>query len=187
MSDPAAPLLQLVALEAGLAALAVVAGFGLAAVPNVELVTFIVFLTGALFGVKSGVRVGVIASVAYGLLSPYGLPDPLLLTALVLGRVWIGALGGWFRPALHDGERWRRVLLFAAGGALGSLGFHALTNVALGITMSAWRTVLLGAIPFALIGIASNIVVFAILGVPCLEIARHIPIPGLVTFFRERK
>jgi hypothetical protein len=180
LRDPAAHRVQLIVYEAALAALAVTVGFVLAAVPNVELFTLVVFLAGVLLGRASGARVGVLAALVYGLLSPYGLPDPILLTALLLSRLCIGVLGGSLRVWLLAGPRAKRVALFAVAGLLSSLIFQVLTNLAIGLTVGQWRVVLAGAVPYALVNMASNVASFSLLGVSTVDVVRRLPIPILL-------
>jgi len=173
--------IQRIVLEAALAALAVVSSLVLAVIPNVELFTFVVFLSGVLLGPASGARVGLIAALAYGIVNPYGLPTIPLLAALVLARVLTGIVGGLMRPALLRARVLRRLVLFAAAGLLTTFVFDSLTNLSLVITIGQPRAVLVGALPFAVIHHLNNLVVFPILGASSLEVARSLPIPGLVT------
>lgn len=171
--------LKLIALEAALAALAIAVGYALNAIPNVELFTFVVFLSGALLGTRSGMRVGALAAIGYGLLNPYGLPGPPLLAALIISRMLIGLLGGILRPGLLVSSRPRRAAMFIAGGVVSTLLFQALTNVALALTLGQWRATFIGAAPFALTQLAWNAALFPVLGVACVDVARQLPIPGL--------
>jgi hypothetical protein len=181
LRSSAAGELQLVALEAALAALAIAVGFALTALPNVELFTFVVFLSGVLLGSRSGMRVGGLAAIGYGLLNPYGLPGPPLLAALVVSRMLIGIAGGWARPVVLGGSLARRTaaLVLAAVGC--TLVFQTLTTIALAITLGQWRATLVGAVPFALWNLAWNVAFFPVLGVACVDVARRLPIPGLTS------
>jgi len=174
-----ARIVRLIAFEAGLAALAVGVGFALAFLPNVELFTFTVFLSGVLLGPFAGARVGVLAGLVYGLLNPYGLPSPVLLAALLGSRAVIGVLGGLLRgsilrsgPRVADGT-------FLVGGLLSTLVFQGLTTLAVAVTFGSWKAVILGAIPYALVNLAVNLVVFPLLGPSSVGAARRLPIPGL--------
>ena len=61
-----------VALISILAALAIGGNYALSAIPNVELSSVMVFLSGFLFGPLIGVLVGLIAMTIYQLFSPFG-------------------------------------------------------------------------------------------------------------------
>jgi len=179
LRSAAAGELQLVALEAALAALAIASGYALAALPNVELVTFVVFLSGVLLGSRSGMRVGALAAIGFGLLNPNGLPGPPLLTALVVSRMLIGIAAGWFRPVVLTGSVTRRVVGLVAAAFACTLVFQTLTTIALALTLGQWRATLVGAVPFALTNLAWNVAFFPVLGVACVDVARQLPIPGL--------
>ncbi len=56
---------------------AVGAGYLLAGVPNVELMTLVIALSGAALGLRAGALSGILAAAIYSLGSPYGLPNPL--------------------------------------------------------------------------------------------------------------
>lgn len=169
---------RLITVEAGLAALAVAVGFALVALPNVELVTFVVFLAGVLLGPVAGARVGALAALVYGILNPYGLPSPIILAALLLSRMGIGVLGGLFRGwILH--HRGGRDGAFLLGGFLSTLLFQGLTTLAIAATLNSWGPVFIGGLPFAFVNLAVNLVVFPLLGASSVDAARRLPIPGL--------
>ncbi len=181
---------RLATLEAAFAALAVAAGFVLAVVPNVELFTFIVFLSGVLLGSVSGIRVGILASIAYGLLSPYGLPGVPLLVALVVSRGVVGWLGGAMSPLLGadrddpEGDAdglaiARRAAAWAMGGLIATAVFQALTTLAVAYTVGAWRATVLAAVPYAVVALVCNVLVFPLLGTHVHRVARRLPIPEL--------
>lgn len=174
---PHTRIVRLITLEAGLAALAVGVGFALAFLPNVELFTFTVFLAGVLLGPFAGARVGVLAGLVYGLLNPYGLPGPILLGALLGSRALIGVLGGLLRGAILGTARGDGG--FLVGGLLSTLIFQGLTTLAVAATFGSWKAVIVGAIPYALVNVAVNLVVFPLLGPSSVAAARRLPIPGL--------
>lgn len=74
-------------------------GYALALVPNVELVTAMIFLSGVLMGVKRGIFVGIIGEFLFSALNPVGsglLFPPMLITQ-VISMGFIGAVGGLLR------------------------------------------------------------------------------------------
>jgi hypothetical protein len=173
--------------EAALAALAAASGYLLVAVPNVELFTFAVFLSGVLLGPVPGARVGLLASAVFRILTPFGPPPLPLLVALLLGGVLVGVVGGLLRPVLFGVGRIPRTILLVGAGALCTLLTQALTNSAVALTIGQWKATLVGAIPFVLTNLLCNVVVFPVLGTACIEAAPHLPIPGLVPEPRERR
>lgn len=151
---------------------AVGAGYLLAAVPNIELMTLIVALCGGVLGSRAGCVCGALSAVIYSLGSPFGLPVPVMLAAQAVGLGAAGVLGGALGNrvlAEHYKRRRRAVWLWSVAIGLGStLIYDCLTNLAI---IAAFETpaavVLAGAIPFALIHLGSNAVVFGAL-VPLL-------------------
>lgn len=81
-------------------ALAVGLGFSLMLVPNVELITVIVFLSGLTLGWRWGMVVGGTAIFIYSGLNPMGsgLSFPPLFLAQIIAMWFVGAMGGVLRP-----------------------------------------------------------------------------------------
>lgn len=137
----------------------------------VEIFSVAVFLSGTIVGVAWGVWIGAVARLVFSVANPYGPPHPWVLVAQIVGSAAIGALGGAARPLLLSGsptrpplsDRWRVVVL-AALGLVGTLVYDFATNVAQGVAFGAIKaTLALAAIP-SLQHIASNTVLFAVVG-----------------------
>lgn len=147
---------------------AIGAGYFLAGVANVELMTLITALCGATLGWRLGAACGAVAAGVYSLGSPYGLPAPLLLAGQMAGLACAGVMGAWAGPVVLRagavGRRLRASLLAAAAGFAATLAFDLLTNLAITGTLDlpVWK-VLAGAVPFVLIHVGVNTVVFALL------------------------
>ncbi|MCB9514961.1 MAG: hypothetical protein H6693_02075 [Candidatus Latescibacteria bacterium] len=129
------------------AALAAALGFLLAPVPNVELVTFSLFVAGSALGPTGGAAASLIAIALYYGLNPYGssLAFPLLFGAQLVAGLWIAALGAlcgqlWrgLPSAARDGWAGRALLLpFALAAALALPLLPALSFALLG--GGAWQ------------------------------------------------
>ncbi len=147
---------------------AVGAGYLLSGVPNVELMTLIIALCGGALGARPALAAGILAAVVYSLGSPFGLPVPLMLAAQALGfgcAGVLGALGG--NRVLRCHYKGQRIcaLLWAVATGLGStIIFDLLTNLAIigAFDMNA-AVVMAGAVPFFLLHVGSNAVIFAVL------------------------
>jgi hypothetical protein len=107
------------------AALSAALGFLLAPVPNVELLTFSIFVGGSLMGARAGVTAALLAAGLYFGLNPYGssLAFPLLFLAQLIGAsiiALLGALHARLMPPGRGGSLGRRLLIlpFAALAAL---------------------------------------------------------------------
>ena len=79
---------------AAFVAITVVLGYVFAFIPNVELVTASIFLSGYLLGSKKGVLIGIVAEFLFSLLNPYGAANPPLLLAQLIAMAIVGYSGG---------------------------------------------------------------------------------------------
>ncbi len=150
---------------AAFVAVAVVVGYLLAPIPNVELVTATCFAAGYCLGAPGGVLVGAMAEFLFAGLHPMGSSVGLLLIAQMLGMALAGFAGGKASLVLRDLQSLasRRILLVV--GALITFVFDLLTNLAFpfqaGFSISQTVAVLLAGIGFAAIHIVSNSLVFS--------------------------
>ncbi|MFX1324167.1 MAG: hypothetical protein ACFE8N_04365 [Promethearchaeota archaeon] len=72
-----------IAFIATFTALAVVLGFFLAFIPNIELFTLIIFLSGFILGIREGMIIGALSSLIFIFFNPFGAsPPPLFLYQL---------------------------------------------------------------------------------------------------------
>jgi hypothetical protein len=96
VSGERVPWTSSIARTAVLVALSVALGFLLISVPNVELLTFSVFVSGAVLGRWRGALVGALAMAIYSGTNPYGsgLGFPPLYAAQILSAAFTGFTGG---------------------------------------------------------------------------------------------
>ncbi len=155
------------------------AGFLLAGIPNLELMSLIVALAGSVLGFRNGAICGALAAGIYSLGSPYGIPAVWLLGAQISGLAGIGALGGvWGELVLERMEgpgRLGGILLAALLAFVGTTWYEMVTTLAVlwgfGLDM---RVVLLGAVPFYLMHTGSNILLFAVFYPTMAQRLRHV-------------
>ena len=136
----------------------------------VELFTVAVFLSGLLAGPAWGLWIGGVARLVFSVANPYGPPHPWILVAQVVAAALVGALGGFARPWLllrapeSQGAHRARTALLLLCGLAATILYDALTNVAQGIAFGSFTVAIaLGALP-ALQHLASNLVIFALVG-----------------------
>ncbi len=109
------------------AALAVVVGYMLVYLPNIELFTLMIFLSGFILGKKDGAVVGLISSFIFVFFNPYGVsPLPLFAYQLV-HYAFVGLMGGvtqnylknkkYFKPE-EDLYVFKVLLIFGIIGAV---------------------------------------------------------------------
>jgi hypothetical protein len=160
-----------------LVALTVALGYALAAIPNVELMTITVFLSGYLLGMRLGMVVGGASMVLHSLFNPLGAALPPLMAAQVAAFVVIALAGAWIAPVLHA-MRHRTVEIVAAGisGFLLTLFYDIATSAAAyvvamdsGSTLTIWRFIAGGAL-FMIMHQVWNTGLFLIVLPPALNI-----------------
>jgi uncharacterized membrane protein len=114
------------------AAIAVTGGYLFAFVPNLEIYTASIFLSGVLLGKRNGVLVALVAQLIYGLVNPYGTSPLPLLIIQIASYILIGYSGGCF--SAHKTEPvWISSLKYGVTGLLLTLQYDVLTFVGYGL------------------------------------------------------
>lgn len=151
-------------------ALGVTLGYAFIAIPNIEMITAVIFISGYLLGGKKGLCIGIITEAIYSLTNPYGLPSLPLLTAQITAMGFTGLLGGFFGKKDTPNPVMYHIKLGAAGFIASSF-FAVLTTLSftifMGLPFTKFAAVFLTGIHFYLIHILSNIIIFLFL-VPVL-------------------
>ncbi len=143
-------------------------------VPNFEVLTLVVFLSGVLLGVRGGMTVGLLTMLVYSLLNPYGAVHPLVTAAQVTGEMLAGAAGGGGgRAGLERLGGAGRAAVLAVLAIVLTAAFDLVTNLATGVVFGQMKVTLLGGIPFALWHIGWNVVLFVALGTPLVRVFAH--------------
>ncbi len=169
------------------AAVAVAGGYLLVAVPNVELVSATVALSGWLLGSMAGVLTGILAEAIFGALNPYGFPYPPVWLSQMLGMAFTGFFFGRIRRILATEHIRAKILICLFSGILVTFVFDLLTNVtfplAMGVPLKGWWPYLLAGIPFCLIHVTSNALIFSLVLPPAH--ARLARLMGVTDAIRE--
>lgn len=163
-----------------LIALAIALKLPILSIPNVEFLTFVIFSSGFLLGAIEGALAGVIAMSIYTtLITPYGLPPLPIACAQIFSMGLIGFAGGLARrlgAAIRDSGQSSRplslVLIVGGFGLVLTLVYDLLTNLAVAFVMGQFLPVMLAAIPFALLHILSNVVIFSVLSPVLLGLSK---------------
>lgn len=145
-------------------ALAVALGFALVHVPNVELITLVIFSSGYLLGGRRGFLIGLLSMVLFTTFNPMGLPVAPVALAQVGGMAVIGLSGGVARGWLARGPLWAKLALW---GLAGTFFYDMITNVAMAISFgltSKLFTVLIAGLIFSILHMVSNLLIFAVAG-----------------------
>lgn len=169
-----------IALMGMLASLGVTAGYLLAGLPNVELISLVLFASGFLLGARDGAITGGAAGLLYTVLNPFGPAHPVVSIAQAAGFALVGAGGALVRP----NAVWSRgpVPVAALLGVLGAVltaAYDIATNTAFGWIIGQVRATVLLGIPFLVIHVVSNAVIFAVVGSALLSVLRRRPLEAM--------
>jgi energy-coupling factor transport system substrate-specific component len=159
------------ALMGVLIALAIVLKLPILTIPNVEFFTFLIFCSGYLLGMMEGVIVGIISMAIYTtLITPYGPPPLPIAVAQITSMALIGFAGGFvskFIPASFTQKPHSRsiiaILVIGISGLVLTLIYDLFTNLASAFVVGQFWPVMIAGIPFALVHIASNVIIFVVL------------------------
>jgi energy-coupling factor transport system substrate-specific component len=170
------------ALMGVLVALAIVLKLPILTIPNVEFFTFIIFCSGYLLGMTEGVIVGVISMSIYTtLITPYGPPPFPIAVAQITSMALIGFTGGFvskFIPAFFKQKPHSRPIIVISvigiSGLVLTLVYDLLTNLASAFVVGLFWPVMIAGIPFALVHIASNVIIFVVLSPLLLGMSRSL-------------
>ncbi|MEO6462001.1 MAG: hypothetical protein ABIP29_02910, partial [Candidatus Eisenbacteria bacterium] len=168
-----APLLRTrrLALAGMFAGLAWGAGY-VDSIPNFEFLTVILFAGGFVLGPLGGALAGALGAFLYSAINPYGsgLAVPLVLLAQVMGMAIAGAVGGFVgrAPLAAVPSKLGRAAIVVAAGIAVTLVFDLLTNLASAILFGPLVPTLIAALPFSLVHVGTNAVLFAGAGVALL-------------------
>ncbi len=123
-----------------------------------------VFASGFLLGVIEGGIVGALSMGIYTLVNPYGPPPLPVGVAQVLSMVFIGICGGLsFYLIYKKGMSPVTFVWTGTAGVLLTLFYDILTNLGVVIVAGEFVPVMLAGVPFALIHLLSNAIIFVLL------------------------
>jgi len=151
-------------------ALGVAVGYIFLFIPNIELVTATIFISGYVLGVRNGIFIGIAAETIFSLTNPYGIPSPPLLIAQIVSMGFAGLLGGVF-STMSFNPNIITFIKFSLAGLISTLFFALSTNlsfvISMGFQLNKFFATMLTGLHFYIIHIISNMIIFATL-VPLL-------------------
>lgn len=151
-----------------------VVGQALAGIPNVELVTFLCFVSGYLLGSVLGLVVGACGMGAHSLFNVMGTVAPPVWIAQVAGYAVVGAVGGLVGPVIVRAPgRWMGPSLAVVSGVLLTVFYQVLVNAAsyfaFASNVTPWVFIWSGVV-FAGVQVAWNAGVFLLAVPPTLRV-----------------
>jgi uncharacterized membrane protein len=158
-------------------------GYALAFVPNVELVTAMIFLAGTLMGLKRGLLIGILGEFLFSALNPMGsgLLFPPMLIAQILAMTVVCLTGALLRSYILN---WKisvpNVILIGAIGFLLTLFYDILVSAAYplsaGFKPRETIATIIAGLAFSVIHLISNTAVFIVLvPVTAQQVFRAVP------------
>ncbi|NVM17931.1 MAG: hypothetical protein HWN80_09460 [Candidatus Lokiarchaeota archaeon] len=157
-------------------ALAIVLGYLMAYIPNLEVFTLMIFLSGFIMSKKEGAIIGLLSASIFTFFNPLGPSPPPLFIYQLIHYSMTGVLGGLTKSFLYNKEYFkpnedlyifRIMLLFGFLGAVITFIFDILSTLFGGFTVSITidyfiATYLLG-IVFTTVHLIGNILIFVFL------------------------
>ncbi|MFH1312826.1 MAG: hypothetical protein ABIJ00_06320 [Candidatus Eisenbacteria bacterium] len=144
-----------------LIALALALGYILAAVPNVEAISVVSFVSGYLLGGRSGAVVGGLSMLLFSVFNPLGPPVPAVLGAQVLLMAVIGSSGHlWRILAVAFGKA---EFLAMGFGAVLTFVYSIAADYGFAVAIGRWKDplpVIAAGLPFSVLHIVSNTLIF---------------------------
>lgn len=154
-------------------------GYLFLAIPNVELVTLILFQAGYTLGLQYGVLAAISTSIFYFGFNPQGGFFPPLLAAQILGMSLAPVAGVLYRRCRHlTGKPFMRGIVLTICAFIVTFLYDLFTNlsfpIATGMNFKGIISVLFMGIPFSIVHIISNILIFNLLIPPLIKVINQI-------------
>jgi hypothetical protein len=144
------------------AALALALNFPLLGIPNIEIISLILFISGLYLGFRGGIISALVAGLIFVFFNPNGPPSiAVLVIAQITGFVMFSFVGAIFsKSILNNRNRVIGMTFCAAIGVVFTFVYDLLTNMAIAATFGPfWPTLVSGA-AFALWHIVANGIIF---------------------------
>lgn len=153
-------------------ALAIGLGYALLMIPNVELMTLIIFISGIMLGAKWGMLIGAFSEGIFSIANPFGsgLIFPPLLISQIMSMMIVGLTGGIMRRVFFHAQYTSfKIGLAGFMGFILTFIFDSLTTLSYPVSagfdaVQTWGLYISG-IGFTLLHQISNVFVFSV-GLP---------------------
>jgi uncharacterized membrane protein len=165
-----------ITLIATFSALSIVLGYILAYIPNIELFTLMIFLSGFIMGKRDGISIGLLSAAIFTFLNPLGTSPLPLFAYQLLHYSLTGFFGGLTRSYLEKKEYFKPredlylikiVVLFGLIGAILTFTYDILSTLFGGFivsfTIEYFLVSYFSGLPFTLIHLVGNILGFILI------------------------
>ncbi len=146
------------------------------AVPNLELFSLSLFLSGLFLGMIGGSATAFVAGIIFVFFNPNG-AQPILIIGIIqlFGFMLFGFSGGLFRPLiLKSVNKKKVVVLLILAGAVLTFWYDLSTNVAFAIFFGPFWPALIAGLAFSVVHTISNILIFGLSGAIIQKIWKRI-------------
>jgi len=162
-----------IALIAALTALCTSTNYIMSAIPNINLMDLLVFVTGFSFGTFVGASVAILSWVVYGVINPLGF-NIVILASCIIGETIFGVIGGVIRNWTRLERPGNLCIEFGVLGLVLSTTYDLITNIVyarifnlptITAIVSGWL------LPpwFGIIHEVSNLILFSIIALPLVK------------------
>lgn len=148
----------------------------LLAVPNIEIFSLALFLSGLFMGPAGGLATSFVAGIIFVFFNPNG-AQPILAVGLVqmLGFVLFGLCGGLTRPVILRKDNIKiTVLIMLICGAVLTFWYDLSTNMTFALLFGPFWPTLIGGLLFSIVHTVSNVVIFGMSGAIVQKIWKRI-------------
>ncbi len=154
----------LIARVALLSAMVYVLSYGTSWLTNVNLIFFIVFTAGLIYGLTTGMLVGLIGMSLWTLFNPYGPALIPIMIAQVTGASLSGVVGYVYRRAeLFDLRRSKRMLYLFSSAVICTLLYYIPVSIVDAWLFGPFVERFLGGLIWSMISLVSNLIIFPLL------------------------
>ncbi len=144
-------------------ALGVAVGYVFLFIPNIEMVTATIFISGYLLGLRNGIFIGITTEAIFSLTNPYGIPSPPLFISQILSMGFTGFVGGLFSKSSIS-KNVKTYFKFSFAGFITTVFFALCTNLSfiysMGFPLNKFFSTILTGLHFYIIHIVSNMIIF---------------------------
>ncbi len=159
-------------------ALIIAVGYTLAYVPNLELVTSMIFLSGYFLGIKNGLFIGILGEFLFSAFNPMGsgLIFPPMIIAQMISMAFVGIAGGFVgRYTSKTLFQKKYIIIFGVVGFIVTAFYDSLVSIAYpisaGFDFKQTLGLLMSGLIFSIMHMVTNLLIFTtILPVVCIRI-----------------
>jgi len=158
------------------AALAFGVNAPLLAVPNIELFSFSLFLSGLFLGASGGGATAMVAGIIFVFFNPNG-AQPILAVGIIqlFGFFLFGLCGGLLRPLILKNDNIKiTIFTLLAAGALLTLWYDLSTNLVFAYLFGPFWPALIAGLWFSAVHTVSNTIIFGLSGAVVQKIWKRI-------------